>query len=111
MTAPQTLFVLEHSPGPRWAAGTDFRQQPGIEDHLAFMSSLDEQGVLVIGGPFVDGAADRPVGMAVVRVAGEDEARALADHDQAVVKGLLTYRVRPWRVPMGVALSGLDDSD
>jgi uncharacterized protein YciI len=49
--------------------------------------------------------------MAVVRAASEDEADALAGQDQAVVRGLLTYRVRPWRVPMGVALSALGDSD
>jgi uncharacterized protein YciI len=106
-----TLFVIEHAPGPGWEAETNFREQPGIEDHIAFMSSLHEHGVLVIGGPFMDDVGDRPVGMAVVRVASEVEANALAGQDQAVVKGLLSYRVRPWRVPMGVALSALDDSD
>jgi uncharacterized protein YciI len=111
MNAPKTLFVMEHAPGPGWEAGTDFREQPGIEDHFAFMSLLNARGVLVVGGPFMDGAPDRPVGMAVVRVASEDEADALAGQDQAVVKGLLTYRVRPWRVPMGIALSALNDPD
>ena len=111
MNAPATLFVIEHAPGSGWEAGTDFREQPGIEDHFAFMSSLHERGVLVIGGPFMDEVGDRPVGMAVVRAASEDDADALAAQDQSVVKGLLTYRVRPWRVPMGVALSALDDSE
>jgi uncharacterized protein len=111
MEAPATLFVIEHAPGPTWEDGTTFREQPGIEDHFAFMSSLHERGVLVIGGPFMDDVGGRPVGMAVVRVASADEADALAAQDEAVVKGLLTYRVRPWRVPMGIALSALGDSD
>jgi uncharacterized protein YciI len=111
MNAPATLFVIEHAPGPGWEAGTGFREQPGIEDHFAFMSSLHERGVLVIGGPLMDDVGDRPVGMAVVRVANEEEADTLAGQDQAVAKGLLTYRVRPWRVPMGIALSALGNPD
>ena len=50
----QRLFVLFHSPGPRWDDAIGFLEQPGIEEHIAFMRSLAERGLMALGGPFSD---------------------------------------------------------
>ena len=100
----ETIFVIEHSAGPAWVDGTPYPEQPGIERHIAFMRSLDERGVLILGGPFTDLHAGAPVGMALVRLGSQEEAEALASGDASVSAGLIRYRVRPWRVPMGSAL-------
>ncbi len=99
------LFVIEHSPGSAWADGVAYREQPGIGAHLEFMRSLDDRGVLVLGGPFLDDAAGTHVGMAIVRADSIEAADALAAEDGSVRAGLLRYRVRPWLAAMGTALS------
>lgn len=99
------LFVIEHSAGPAWADGVPFREQPGIGVHIEFMRSLEARGALVLGGPFLDGAGDVSVGMAIVRADSLGTAEALAAGDPSVARGLLRYRVRPWLAPMGSAIS------
>jgi uncharacterized protein len=98
------LFVIEHSPGRAWLDGVGFREQPGVDVHMAFMRSLHDRGVLVLGGPFLDDADGTHVGMAIIRAESQEAADALASGDASVAAGLLQIRVRPWLVPMGTAL-------
>ncbi len=99
-----TLFVIEHSPGPAWADGVAYREQPGIGAHLEFMRSLHDRGLMVLGGPFLDDATRTHVGMAIVRAESVEAAESLAAEDKSVTAGLLRYRVRPWMAAMGTAL-------
>jgi uncharacterized protein YciI len=99
------LFVIEHSPGSEWADGVPYREQPGIGAHLDFMRLLDDRGVLVLGGPFLDEPDGTHVGMAVIRAESAAAAEALAAEDASVRAGLLRYRVRPWLAAMGTALA------
>lgn len=71
---------------------------------MAFMRSLHDRGVLVLGGPFLDDAAGAHVGMAIVRAESREGAADLASEDPSVAAGLLEARVRPWLAPMGTAL-------
>ena len=99
-----TLFVIEHSPGPAWADGVAYREQPGIGAHLEFMRSLHDRGLMVLGGPFLDDGTRTHVGMAIVRAESVEAAESLAAEDKSVAAGLLRYRVRPWMAAMGTAL-------
>jgi hypothetical protein len=82
------LFVLFHSPGRAWQAGVPYAQQPGIIDHIGFMRSLAERELMLLGGPFGDGAPDGlPVGMAVIRAASVEEAELIAGEDRSVASG------------------------
>ena len=103
----QRLFVLFHSPGPAWDRALGFLEQPGIEEHVAFMRTLTERGVMVLGGPFADGDATEQVGMAVITAGDAEEAELLALEDRSVASGLLRVAVRPWTVPMGFAVGAL----
>ncbi|MFC0674323.1 YciI family protein [Brachybacterium hainanense] len=90
--------ALIHSPGPT-ASGPLFRD-PRFAHHLAFLRSLDEKGWLVAAGSFADADGE---GMTVVRCpasVGLDGVERLARADEAVVSGLLSVRIRPWRVVM-----------
>ena len=104
MPMNSVFFVIEHSPGPAWADGVAYREQPGIGSHLEFMRSLHDRGLLVLGGPLLDDADGAHVGMAIVRAASLEDAEALAGADASVQAGLLRYRVRPWMAAMGTAL-------
>ena len=102
------LFVLFHRPGPHWQPGIEFPAQTGIMDHIGFMQGLDQEGRLVLGGPFDGepaGPADGgPVGIAIIQAHGLAQAEAIAASDASVQAELLTVTVRPWRPRMGSAL-------
>jgi uncharacterized protein YciI len=101
------LFVLFHSPGPGWDHALGFMEQPGIDQHIAFMRGLTEQALLVLGGPLADEDATGLVGMAVITAGDAAEAARVAREDRSVASGLLRVTVRPWTVPMGFALDAV----
>jgi len=93
---PQIYYVLFHTPGPTWKDGIDFRQQPGVVDHVNYMASFMATDKLAIGGPFLDNTG----GMMVLRADSQEEAEAIANADPSVLAGLLKVSVKPWFVPM-----------
>jgi uncharacterized protein YciI len=97
------LYALFHSPGPAWTEGVGFREQPGVEQHHAFMKSLHDRELLVVGGPFLDAVSPgRAVGVAVIRAPSAEEAEAIAHEDPSIDAGLLRVEVRPWYVPLPI---------
>jgi hypothetical protein len=46
--------TVQHWPGPSWQPGVPFREQPGVERHFATMRCWLEDGVLLLGGPYLD---------------------------------------------------------
>lgn len=91
-------FVVIHLPGPAWQVGKSPFEQPGIQDHVAHYRQWQQQGKLLLGGPFMDGAA----GGMMLPSAGltEAEVRAFASADPAVQSGLLRFELRPWLIGM-----------
>jgi uncharacterized protein YciI len=96
MSDPAEWYVLRHTPGPAVAAGQPVFEHPGIGEHYAFLQRRAAAGELVAAGPFADATGQ---GMTVLDVASLEEATRLATtDDQAVVSGVLSVEVRPWRV-------------
>src|SRR5689334_17720821 len=93
---PHRYFVLSHSPGQQWLAGTPFMEQPGVEVHIAFMRGLMEAGRLALGGPFLDNSG----GMCIARFESLEEAIDAAEGDESVKAGLLRVEVKPWLAAM-----------
>jgi uncharacterized protein len=93
---PQIYYVLFHTPGPTWKDGTDFREQPGVLDHVNYMAGFMENNMLAIGGPFLDNTG----GMMVLKADSQEEAESIANADPSVHAGLLKVTVKPWYVPM-----------
>jgi uncharacterized protein len=71
--------------------------EPHLPEHLAYLRTLKERGVLLLSGPF----ADRSGGMVVVSAASLEEAEALAQADPLVARGLDRYEIRGWRITDG----------
>ncbi|MDR7085818.1 uncharacterized protein YndB with AHSA1/START domain/uncharacterized protein YciI [Aeromicrobium panaciterrae] len=88
-------LVLEHRPG-NVVAGPVFGH-PLFAEHLAFVGSMKDKGVLIAAGPLPD---DPGVGQTIIKVPAADAARYVeAAHDDGAVRGdLLVLRVRPWNV-------------
>ena len=87
--------MLEHRPGA--AVEGSVYAHPLFAEHLAFVNTLKDKGVLIAAGPLPDEAG---VGQTIIRVPAGDASRCVdAAHDDAAVAGdLLVLRVRPWNV-------------
>ena len=90
--------VVFHAPGPKWKHGVDFREQPGVMEHVQHYAQLFEEGKLFKGGPFTD--ADSGGMMIATEDVSREELTEFAAKDPAVQKGLLTFEVKTWYVAM-----------
>ena len=91
-------LVVIHSPGPAWEPGLPLTQQLGVTEHRAHYAKLAAQGLVRLGGPFVDGAGG---GMMVFKPGmDEDTLRTHALTDPAVESGLLQFEIRPWAIAL-----------
>jgi uncharacterized protein YciI len=95
---PKIRYVVFHKPGPAWAEGVDFREQAGVEEHMAHYQNLYQQGNLELGGPFL--LPDLGGMMIATRGYPMEDLIAFAAQDPAVHSGLLEYEVRPWFTAM-----------
>ena len=95
---PPIRYVVFHRPGPKWQPGIDFREQVGVNEHVAHYLKLHEQGKLELGGPFL--IPDAGGMMVATKDVSQQELEAFAGADPAVQAGLLVYDVRPWLTAM-----------
>ncbi|HYK72461.1 MAG TPA: YciI family protein [Pseudoneobacillus sp.] len=84
-----TMFVILLSMNP----GRSFSEEL-IHKHVAFLRKLDDNGQLVLCGPFTnfDG------GMIVIRAESYDEADQIAQSDPFVSSGTESYEIRNWKI-------------
>lgn len=90
--AASDLFLFIYRPGSAWRDGVPMREQ-GLGPHGAYMQQLLNEGRLFAGGGFVDIDG----GMAIVRAANIDEARAVLGADPAISSGIFIADIRHWR--------------
>jgi uncharacterized protein len=88
---PRQLFLILYSPGPGWRAGRPMREQD-LRAHGAYYAGLLRDGRAFAGGGYVgqDG------GLAIVRAANLDEARAILAADPAIGSGVFVADIRQW---------------
>lgn len=90
---PNTRVVVVHTPGPAWQAGVSFREQPGIDAHVAYYRQVLADGKLALGGPFLDDSGGMMISTPGASLA---DIEAIAQNDPAVKSGLLKATVRLW---------------
>lgn len=96
VTEPRSWFLLLHVPGPAIPDGGSAFDHPDIAEHYAFLQRRAADGTLIAAGPLAD---QDGAGATVLAAESLAEAERLATHDdQAVMRGVLTVRVRPWTV-------------
>jgi uncharacterized protein len=67
-----------------------------ISDHYNYLVGLRDAGKLVVAGPSI--VAGDTIGIGVLDVDEEDEARAIVAADPAIVDGVMTAEIRPFRI-------------
>jgi len=65
-----------------------------IEQHVNFLRTLDQKGLLVLAGPF----SDIPGGMVIIKAHHEEEAIQIALSDPFVSQGYRTFEIRTLEV-------------
>lgn len=99
-----TWVALLHRPGPNAPREGSVFEAPGFSDHVAFLTRMLNDGLLVAAGPLLDATGE---GMTVLRLPGANrlaEARHLATREDAsVANGFFTVDVRPWHVILQTA--------
>lgn len=83
-----------------------------LEEHLAFQTSLENEGVLFAAGPMWsdDERSWMGDGLVVLRAGSRAEAIAIAERDPMHQKGARSFTVRPWMINEGTMTVRLDMS-
>ncbi len=69
-----------------------------LREHLEFMIALEKRGILFASGPLSGNPGD---GLTILRAVSIEEARAIAEEDPFVIKGLRTFDLREWTMMEG----------
>ena len=86
--------VVRFRAGPTWTSGPP-EQQPGWDEHAAFVDDLVARGTMVMGGPFADNSGS----LILLEGVAEDEARDLVARDPFIANGVFELaEVRAWHV-------------
>lgn len=94
---PDIRYVIVHTPGPAWQPGVDFRDQPGVMQHVEYFLKIKEQGKVTFGGPFLDNSG----GMMIPKGGlSEEEIKRIASEDPTIKSGLVNCTIRPWYIAM-----------
>jgi uncharacterized protein YciI len=95
-------FTVTREAGPGWTDGRGAFDQPGAEDHGAFMKGLAEEGFLLLAGPLdaSESGHIRVFLMASARSENEVHDR-LADDPWVRSQRLVTTRVESWTPVVG----------
>jgi uncharacterized protein YciI len=86
--------VVRFGAGPTWRSG-GVREQPGWDEHAAFVDRLVDEGTFVMGGPFGDNSGS----LVLLEGVDEAEARAIVADDPFLHNGVFVLEdVRTWDV-------------
>ena len=86
-------YAFIYSPGPNWLTNQPITKQP-LAGHFQYMSRLETEGKLILGGGFTDGSG----AMGVLHVSSLEEAREIIENDPAVKEGIVTAQTHPYYV-------------
>jgi|SRR5690349_721105 uncharacterized protein YciI len=100
-------YLVRQARGPEWDASRGRREQPGWDEHAAFIDRLAAEGRVVLAGPV--GEIDGQHAVVLVRAADEAQARNLFADDPWNDRVLRIESVEPWTLwirPPGFPASG-----
>jgi uncharacterized protein YciI len=96
------LFAVRREAGPGWTDGVGAFDQPGTNEHGAFMNRLYEEGLVLFAGPLAGSEAGRIRVLLIASAEGEDEiARRLMDDPWQIEERLVTVAIEPWLLIVG----------
>jgi uncharacterized protein YciI len=97
-------FVAFQTPGPKWVEGVKYNEQPDFPIHVGYMTEMQDKGLTVLSGPFMEKAGGlngvlADGGMTIFKAADLEEAIKIATEDPSVKSGQLAVEVKMLWVP------------
>jgi uncharacterized protein YciI len=97
-----SLYAVIREAGPAWVDGKGAFEQPGVNDHAAFMNTLASEGFIQFAGPLAGSEHGRIRVLLIADAASEtDIHRRLGDDPWAATQRLVTTSVEPWHLMVG----------
>ena len=97
-----SLFAVTREAGPGWTDGKGAFDQPGVNDHAAFMNALADEAFVLFGGPLAGTEDGRVRVLLIVNADSEAEIhRRLADDPWALTDQLRIVSIEPWKILVG----------
>ena len=97
-----SLYAITRQAGPGWTDGKGAFDQPGANDHAAFMNTLAGEGFVLFAGPLAGSEQGRIRVLLIADAANETEIhRRLADDPWARTPRLVTTSIEPWNLLVG----------
>jgi uncharacterized protein YciI len=92
-----TYFAVTRDAGPGWTDGKGAFEQPGVDEHSAFMNVLADRGIVLCAGPLAGSEHRRIHVLLVIQAENEAEVHQhLAADPWAQTQQLVTTSVDPW---------------
>jgi uncharacterized protein YciI len=70
-----------------------------VSDHFAYCQSLVSEGKMLLAGRTV-GALSATIGIAILAADSDEAAQNLVDKDPAIVNGVMTAEIQPYRLAL-----------
>jgi hypothetical protein len=96
---PQYLYVLRPTRLAMLSDGGTPQEQQIVSDHFAHLQHLTEEGVAILMGRTLNND-ERTIGLVIFNAADDDSARAVMQSDPAVIHGVMTAELFPYRVAL-----------
>jgi uncharacterized protein len=97
-----SLFAVRREASTAWTEGNGAFDQPGVDDHAAFMSGLAEEGFIVAAGPLAGSEGGRIRVLLIADADNEAEivTRLAADPWERTDR-IATTTIEPWTLLVG----------
>jgi uncharacterized protein YciI len=97
-----SVYAIIREAGPGWSDGKGAFDQPGVNDHAAYMDRLAKEGFLQCAGPLAGSEHGRIRILLIADAASEAEVRRrLTDDPWAVTQRLVIKSIEPWNLLVG----------
>ena len=97
-----SYYAVIRDAGPAWTEGKGAFEQPGVDDHAAFMNALADEGTVLFAGPLAGSERGRIRALLIVDATS---AAAIVDRlaadPWAQTQRLVTTSVEPWNLFVG----------
>ena len=97
-----SLFAVQREAGPAWLDGKGAFDQPGVNDHAAFMNELAAEGLVRFAGPLAGTEAGRIRVLLIAEAESDAEVGARLSADPWEQSGwIATTAIEPWVLLVG----------
>jgi len=93
------LYKLQLVRGDLLRTGPTDSEQAVVAEHFAYLQNLNAQGVIILVGRTLT-TDENTMGLTIFRAESEDAARQIMNGDPAVMKGVMTATLYPFKVSL-----------